>query len=362
MAASSRPSQADIGVALLRLALSPAASSCKDESAAPVVFPAESKHSSQEVLDVVPGPARPSRSSQASHLSGDTGVLERSDADDDTFPEIHAENLLIVDSASGRTLGGDIMPVPASQDCDPSRDNICTTEIDQAPRPQFVAWEAKQSCDEPYPECNDDAIQVHIILEGSSRMSLDMCSTDQVLDLKHRVCKAIDKLPLQCLRLKLSDVLLTAEDMLLCFAGVSDGSELTASISPMQVTRHIFCQQLHTYAGAESMHMFERSDAVFLDPNESLQSQSSVMLPEGAAIMRLNLFPFCNVAGLMWRQDPSSEVEAFLQWKSRRHPPSSWEYASKGTDECSAVGVILSKPAKEYFGSGRTDLVILVPW
>jgi len=349
--AASQHSQADIGVALLRLALSPAFSGCEGQSAAAVAFPAESKHSSQEVLEV-PGPARPSRSPRASHLSDNTGASECSDTDEKIF-QIHAANPLHLHAS-------DTMPVPASHDCDTSR-QIFYNNIDEAPRPQFVSWEAQHGCDEFHPEC-DEVIQVHIVLDGSSCMSLDMCSSDRVLDLKNRVCKAMDKLPLQCLRLKLSDTFLTAEDMQLCFTGISDGSELTATISPMQVTRHIFCQQLHTYAGAESMHMFDRTDAVFLDPNKSLQSQSSAILPEGADILKLNLFPFCNIAGLMWRQDQSSEVESFLQWKSRRHPPSSWEYATKGRDESSAVRVILSKPAKEYFGSGRTDLVVLVPW
>eukprot|EP00930_Biecheleria_cincta_P037226 TRINITY_DN25530_c0_g1_i1.p1 TRINITY_DN25530_c0_g1~~TRINITY_DN25530_c0_g1_i1.p1 ORF type:complete len:363 (+),score=35.46 TRINITY_DN25530_c0_g1_i1:91-1179(+) len=344
--AASRNSQADIGVALLRLVLSPASSSCEGESAAAVAFPAESKHSSQEVLDV-PGPARPSRSSRASHLSDITRASVRSETGD-KLNQIHASNPL-------NLCPGDMMPVPASHECESPRH-----KIDEAPRPQFVAWEAQHSYDECYPE-SDEPMQVHIILDGSSRMSLDMISSDRVIDLKNRVCKAMDKLPLQCLRLKLSDMLLTADDEQLCFAGISDGSELTATITPMQVTRHIFCQRLHAYAGAESMHMFDHTDAVFLDPNMSLQSQSSVILPEGAEIQVLNRFPNCNIAALMWRQDAPSEVESFLRWKARRQPPSSWEYAAKGTHECSAVRVILSKTAKEYFGSGRTDLVVLVP-
>lgn len=346
--ATSQHSQADIGVALLRLALSPAFSGREGESAAALAVSAESKHSSQEVLDV-PGPARPSRSPRASRLSDTSGASEKKHADH-TSPQNHAANTVHVQNSNSE-------PLQAGHGCNSPRQ-----KIDEAPRPQFVSWEAQQSYDECYPE-SDDFIQVHIILDGSRRMSLEISLSDRVFDLKSRVCKAMDRLPLQCLRLKLSETLLTQEDMQLQFAGIADGSELTATITPMQVTRHIFCQRLHAYAGAENSYMFDYTDAAFLDPNASLESQKGAILPEGTEILVLDKFPFCNIAGLMWRQDPSSEVESCLQWTLRRHPPSSWEHVTKAVGgDCSAVRLITSKSAKDYFGSGRTDLAVLIPW
>lgn len=345
--ATSQYSQADIGVALLRLALSPASIGWEGESAVAVAVPAASKHSSQEVLDV-PGPARPSRSPRASRLS-DTSRASEKKHTDHISPQIDAATTIHVRSSNSE-------PFQAGHDCDSPRQ-----KIDEAPRPQFVSWEAQQSYDECYPE-SDDSIQVHILLDGSRCMSLEVSLSDRVLDLKNRVCKAMDKLPLQCLRLKLSETLLTHEDMQLQFAGIADGSELTATISPMQVTRHIFCQRLHAMAGAENTYMFDYTDAAFLDPNASLESQRSAILPEGAEISVSDKCPFCTIAGLLWRQDLSSEVESSLRWKSRRQPPSSWEYATKGTPDCSAVRIIMSKSAKDYFGSGRSDLVVLIPW
>eukprot|EP00931_Biecheleriopsis_adriatica_P049763 TRINITY_DN28795_c0_g1_i1.p1 TRINITY_DN28795_c0_g1~~TRINITY_DN28795_c0_g1_i1.p1 ORF type:complete len:366 (+),score=63.89 TRINITY_DN28795_c0_g1_i1:23-1099(+) len=211
-----------------------------------------------------------------------------------------------------------------------------------------------------------DAIELRVAWPDKEQdIYLKMHQFAEVSDLKRSVCKALDGLPMQCLRLLFEGQCLQPEELLLSDFGIQQGSEVTISVVPLQVTRHIYSWQTNWgFKGLRGrcMNMFERTDIVCLNPMSTLESQLKDLLPLGIEFRRQDLFPFCNLAGLLWQCEDQNH-DAYLYWRAQRCPPSAWEYIQKKfwdrESESVAMQLDLSRPVKEMFGEGRTELIVL---